>query len=142
LSKNCIVCGKPIRKKTNYVRFDKPRPYRAATTKIIMDREVEDMSEQEERPEGLRMVDSLGNITLYTANPPKTKAECQRFTNGTVLAVKRHWNERDVISEFSFWDGETYEDEFFDNGRCAQRQGYASARHGDRWTWPGLKQGG
>jgi hypothetical protein len=138
MSRNCIVCGKPIRKKTNYVRFEQPRPYRARTTKIVCGHEMEDLSEQEERPEGLRKVDSSGNITIWTARPPKTKAECQRFTNHTVLSVKRG---DDAIREFSFWDGETYEDEFFDNGRCAQRQGYASARHGDRWTWPGLRTG-
>jgi hypothetical protein len=137
LSRNCIVCGKPIRKKTNYVRFEKPRPYRARTTKIICGHEMEDLSEQEERPEGLRRVDDFGNVVIWTNNPPKTKDDCQRFTNSTVLSVKR---DGEVIREFSFWDGETYQDEFFDNGRCAERQGYASARKGDRWTWPGLRK--
>lgn len=134
MSRKCIVCGKSIRKRTNYIRFERPLAYRPRQTQIVMDREMERLAERAARPEGHRIVDSHGNITFYTANPPKTKADCQRFTNHTVLAVKRSFDGQ-TISEFSFWDGETYEDEFFDSGKCAQRQGYASARAGDRWTW-------
>jgi hypothetical protein len=133
--RKCIVCGKPIRKRTNYVRFETPVTYRAATTKVLMGREIPDLGERAEKPEGHRDVDILGNVIYYTSNPPKTKAECQRFTNAAVLSVRRHWSDPDTIHEFSFWDGETYEDEFFHSGDCAKKQGYAAARAGHRWKW-------
>jgi hypothetical protein len=93
MTRKCINCGKPIAKKTHTVRIEPTRPYRPATTKMLMGREVPDMSEQQEKPEGHREVGEF-STTIYTDNPPKTKADCQRFVNGEVVSVKRHWKRR------------------------------------------------
>lgn len=135
MTRKCIVCGKPIRKRTNYLRFEEPREYRPRTTKVICGHEMTDQEERQAKPEGTREVSELGNVTLYTANKPRTKEDCQRFTNGTVLSVKRDWRNPEFIGEFSFWDGSSYMDEFFHSGECAQKQGYAAARDGHRWVW-------
>jgi hypothetical protein len=72
---------------------------------------------------------------------PKTKQECQIFTNQQIVATSRRkvFDETlgaakydhpqiDVgISQFSEWDGESYVDPFFCSGTCAQKLGYAAA---------------
>jgi hypothetical protein len=128
--KHCINCGEAIPKKTHGVRFEKPQEYRPATTKTMMGREFPEFAERPSKPEGHRDVDSHGNSVIYTDNPPKTKADCQRFVNGLIVSVKRHWKDRHTIHEFTYWDGETYLDPFFDKGRCAQEFGYKAARAG------------
>lgn len=106
---HCIVCGKQIRKRFESISF----------LPVQGNRQNYDRKE--------------GNIYLDHEHRPKTKEECQRFTNHAIISVSvDHTGER--IFSFKWWEGE-YEDEFFCSGKCAQKQGYASARAGHRWTW-------
>lgn len=67
---------------------------------------------------------------------PQTKAECQQYTNAQITSVKRFKKYDAVtdtttdrgIDQFSTWDGETYEDEFFCNGTHARDFAYMIAR--------------
>jgi hypothetical protein len=107
---HCIVCGKQIKKRFESISF------------------------LPASGNGRQNYDREGN-TIYLEPPlrPKTKAECQRFTNHEVISVNMDSYTGHVWS-FKWWEGE-YEDEFFCTGSCARKQGYASARHGDRFTW-------
>lgn len=73
----------------------------------------------------------------YTAEPLKSKAECQRVTNNKVLSVS--WSRgstanyepdpaKDEITSFTEWDGESYSDQFFCKGEHAKDFGYSLAR--------------
>lgn len=111
----CIVCGKPIRKKTTtyYVR--------EATN---------------EKPHGHRESSIGGTIfDLHFAaeRMPKSRPEVQAVVNGTVIFHR--YGAQGRIWTFTTWDGESYEDEFFHSKECAMKQGYASARSGHRYTW-------
>jgi len=74
--------------------------------------------------------------TVRVAELPRSKAECQRLTNGHIVSVSYHRSEvyrpedKDRVDGFTEWDGESYRDEFFCKGVCAQSFGYACARHG------------
>lgn len=107
---HCIVCGRQIKKKFGHISF------MPATAN---GRENGDRSD--------------GNIYLDPELRPRNKAECQRYTNHDILTVTMDHTGQYVHS-FKWWEGE-YEDEFFDTGACARKQGYASARHGERYTW-------
>jgi hypothetical protein len=132
MGRTCINCGKPIAKKTQSVRFDKPRPYRAETYRVLGGRKYTDLPEQKEIVEGHREV-SHSITVIYTNNPPRTKAECQRFVNGEIVSVRRHFADRDIIHEFGYWDGVSYVDKFFHNGACAQEFAYKAAKAGVRF---------
>jgi hypothetical protein len=131
MSRACINCGQRIPKKTQRVRIEPPVEYKAATTKMLMGREIQDMPERQEKPEGHREGSEF-STTIYTAYPPKTKADCQRFVNGEVVSVRRHWKDPATIHEFTYWDGESYQDPFFHNGSCAEKFAYKAARAGVR----------
>lgn len=131
MTKSCINCGQPIPKKTHKVYIKPPVEYRPATTKVIMGRDMPDLSERQAKPEGHRDVGEF-STTIYTDNPPKTKDECQRFVNGQVVSVRRHWKDPATIDEFTYWDGESYQDRFFHNGACAQKFAYWAANRGVR----------
>jgi hypothetical protein len=131
----CIVCNKPIRKKTTtwYVRA--PVEAREVTYKEICGHRMVDLEALEAKPAGTVESTVGGSIkTVFVDEFPTTKDECSRLTNETVVSVSKHHSGQH-IEKFSTWDGESYEDEFFDNGRCAQKQGYAAARHGHRFEW-------
>ena len=72
---------------------------------------------------------------------PKTKADCQKLTNETVVSVEYQYETdnnydqtgRRVIHSYSTWDGESYKDQFFCNGEHAKAFGYAAAHHGLRF---------
>lgn len=108
----CIVCGKPIKKKTETVYF-----------KLA----------DAEHPHGTVEREYQWSSKLYLDVIPKTKTEAQRYVNQPIVHVSR--SHRDEIYSVSIWDGESYDDPFFHSGDCAKKQGYAAARAGHRWTW-------
>jgi hypothetical protein len=59
---------------------------------------------------------------------PKTLAEAQALLNEQVVSL-RHGHRGLVVST---WDGESYADEFFDTGLCAQKFGYSAVRNARR----------
>jgi hypothetical protein len=131
VSRKCINCGRTIAKKTNTIRFDTPRAFRpAGHMSEVMGHKVGYQPERAEKPEGHREEDGFGGWTIYTSNPPKTKAEAQRYSNHPIVSIRR-W--KDAISQFSVWDGESYEDQFFHSGKCATEFGYKAARAGVRF---------
>jgi hypothetical protein len=132
MSRACINCGQRIPKKTQRVRIEPPVEYKAATTKMLMGRTMPDMPERLEKPEGHREVGQF-TTTIYTDNPPRKQADCQRFVNGEIVSVRRHFNDEGIINQFSYWDGESYMDEYFHNGACAKRFAYKAARRGVRF---------
>lgn len=105
---NCIVCGRPIRKRMETLWFS------PATSNG--------------RQNGDR-----GDTSVYLDEElhPRTKEEAARYTNHEITRVTFH-NGR--VSSITWWTGE-YDDPFFDTGACAKKQGYASAQHGHRYTW-------
>lgn len=117
MSRACIVCGASIRKRTVTWSIRLPR----AANGVI-----------EEKLEGDIKRDAV-SVTLYTRNRPRSKADCQLLTNQPVVSVRR-WPDG-YIYQFSVWDGESYESQFFCSNRCAIKQGIASAEHGHRYKW-------
>jgi hypothetical protein len=115
----CIVCGKPIAKRFGALWFQRSTdgspasPFASATTP---------------KPDGTRI-----NQTLYLDHPPTTKDEAARYVNQPIQRIIGMHN--GYISGVTTWDGESYIDRFFCRDKCAVRQGYASAHHGDRFTW-------
>ena len=111
----CRYCGKAIRKRTITVRL-KPEP-----------------TGNEHPMEGFSRYIFVGSTY------PRTKAECQRLTNHAISAVRRYqpikgvgldWDEKtgeSYIEQFTEWDGESYNDEFFCTGECAKNFGYMIA---------------
>jgi len=114
----CRYCGAPIGKKTRSV-FVHPR------------------GEENDRPY------FCGVLSVDPENPPRSKADCQRLVNQTVVSVRYDdiWWRRDengslsadrsfgrVVNSFATWDGESYEDQFFCSDKHAKMFGYASAR--------------
>jgi hypothetical protein len=104
----CRWCGKPIAKRTTNIYFG--RSNNLATDSIC------------NRPE-----------------KPTSKAEVQRLINQQVVSVR--WRdkprgyaddgppERDYIWWAGVWDGESYEDEYFDRNQCAQDMGRSAVKH-------------
>lgn len=97
---HCRYCGKPIRKHTRTVWINGGF---------------------------LPGNDSDSSRHVVVDPPPRTAADCERLTNWQVLSVRRSRG-GDTISRFSEWDGESYADEFFCTGTCAQAMGYAACR--------------
>jgi hypothetical protein len=58
----------------------------------------------------------------------RTRADCQKFTNGHVVSTTRSYRNRELIGHFGEWDGRSYVDEFFCTGGCAQAFGYYAAK--------------
>jgi len=57
---------------------------------------------------------------------PRTKEECQRLVNETVLAVRRSHDGKS-ITRFSTWDGVSYQSDYFCTGADAIRYAYKVA---------------
>ncbi len=110
----CIVCGKPIAKKTHTI-------YLRETNSNRSHGEYSDETYSK-------------HLFLDKDKWPKNKADCQKLTNMIVVSVQYTGSERSIYS-FGVWDGQSYDDEFFHSQLCATRQGYAAAREGLRWTW-------
>lgn len=81
--------------------------------------------------------DTLFSRYAHTAEPVKSKAECEKLTNQQVLSVS--WSrgstadydpapEKDEITSFGEWDGESYDDLFFCSGAHAKDFAYSLAR--------------
>jgi hypothetical protein len=74
-------------------------------------------------------------IYLGKGNRLRSKTECQKHTNQKILSVsyRDQWiddvNDR-YVSYFNIWDGESYVNEFFCSGTCAQQMGRAAAAKG------------
>jgi len=78
-----------------------------------------------------------GHVYTGKGHRLRSKAECQPYTNQTILSVK-YMEERDddnrvigrYVWSFTVWDGETYIDQYFCNGEHARFFGYAMAKKG------------
>jgi hypothetical protein len=119
----CIVCGRPIAKRTATLYFREPKAYQPAKPTSWGD----EWPAQEAKPDGLRE----GNH-LYLQHRPRTRAEAQRYVNGQIVSSKRR---AEFVTSVNYWDGESYADKYFCTNNCAMRQGYASAAHGARYVW-------
>ncbi len=74
-------------------------------------------------------LDFAGSKTLDVDAYPATKAEAQRLVPEQIVSVSHGWSASEgKIARFSTWDGESWKDEFFCGGVCAQRYGYRMAR--------------
>jgi hypothetical protein len=130
---HCIVCNKPIPKRTHTWYLREAVEAHEETFKEQMGHRMSNHDFREAKPVGT--IDHGHTIhTIYVDQFPKTKEDCARFTNQTVVSVRRH-HTGDYISQFSTWDGVSYQDEYFDSGKCAAKQGYAAAQLGHRFTW-------
>lgn len=119
----CRCCGTPIAKSTRSIRVRK-EPYVDHYTI-----ERPDFSIGAER--GAKKIETVTQPrfkdTLYET-VLRSKADCQRYTNGTVTAVS--YNNDRTVSHFYVWDGESYESQFFCSNVCAQGLGYLMAAEG------------
>ena len=107
----CRYCGKPIAKRTNWVRFTLAR------------------TEYQKNETYVRYIE----VPAY----PKSKAECQKLTNLTVVSVRwaeiyddNHVMSKPYIESFGEWDGKSYKDAYFCNGDHAKSFGYVMAGSG------------
>lgn len=96
----CRYCGKAIAKRTTTVQFGSTAEAAARNS----------------------------SYWRYRVETPTTKAEAQKLLNETVVSVKRHGN--GDLWMVGVWDGESYVDGFFHNGKCAKRFAYLMAREG------------
>jgi hypothetical protein len=62
------------------------------------------------------------------------RADCLRRTNHPYV-TRLHRNPRGLVIRFDSWDGESFMSPYFCTNRCAERQGYQSARDGHRWNF-------
>lgn len=123
MTKRCIVCDKPIAKRTHQFSFRAPRPAAPAMPGIPA---------MEAIPDGtFNRGHSYSEIFL--AERPTRVEELTRWTNHTVVRFER--DSRGAINRFSTWDGESYRDPHFHSETCAAKQGRASAHDGHRYTW-------
>lgn len=98
----CRMCGKPIKKHVRTVWVE-------STT---ADRQYHRSSEFSRH--------------AY-ADDVRTKADCQRLTNGHVVSVNRS-HKPEFIRRFGEWDGESYLDKHFCGGPCTTSFAYMMAR--------------
>lgn len=108
----CIVCGRAIAKTTKSIYFYVPGP---GSDFKVGDRQ------------------GTFTVTLYVAERPANRQEAQRHTNDRIISSRTDSHGR--ISTIGTWDGESYRDKYFCTNQCAMDQGYASAKHGARFTW-------
>lgn len=107
-SPKCVVCGKPIKKRFHHLSFS------PATGN--------------HREPGERQGSTM---FLDLVDRPETKEAAQRYTNHAILSVVMTQGK---VYSIKWWEGD-YEDKFFCTQTCARKQGYASANHGQRYTW-------
>ena len=75
---------------------------------------------------------------LVVSELPRTKEDCQKLTNKTVISISRQvkydyetdTRSKEFIRSFNEWDGESYIDNYFCNGGHAKRFAYAVASAG------------
>lgn len=115
----CRYCGKPIAKQTRSVNMTTPES-------------LEQYAYQRQ----------LSAFQRWIAKPkdewPRTKADCQRLSNWTVVSVSRdhRWDkardevDKSFIGSWSEWDGESYADRYFCSGDHAKAFGYRCAEQG------------
>jgi hypothetical protein len=105
--KQCIVCGRSVKRITQDLDV---RPACAGAS-------------------------SGYSIGAHVVADMRTRADCLRHTNQPYV-VSTLRGPGGFVSRMTVWDGVSfYHDGFFCTGRCAQSQGYASARRGDRFRW-------
>ena len=119
----CIVCDKAIAKRLTYIWFKDPEPARPAGMFGAA---------REAKIHGMREDGPILSY-VYLDQFPTTKQEAQKYSNGQLISVRKRSD--GSISEAAFWDGESYTKKYFCKDACAVKQGWASARHGDRFTW-------
>ncbi len=104
-SKKCIVCGRPVPRRTILYTVWPLSNRTGGFTHAMIEADL------------------------------RTVGDCRRHTNLPFIISTRR--DRDgFINSFAAWDGESYSHGgYFCTGRCAQDQGYASAKHGNRYVW-------
>lgn len=127
--RKCIVCGKPVTKRTTTYFHREPEEARPAKELGAWGGAI---PAREAKPEG-HVEGSSALRYFYTSTPPRTVEDCRRWTNHAVVSVRRRKN--GDIYRFGTWDGESYASPYFHSDGCARDQGYASAQHGARFTW-------
>lgn len=125
MKKLCIVCGKPIPKRTHGYYFRKPQPAHTGLEGPIR------IAPRDARPEGYVERGTFIS-TIYTDHRPETRVACARYTNEQIV---HHTMSDGAIYSFSTWDGKSYRDPWFHSDTCAVQQGRASAEHGHRYVW-------
>ena len=133
MTKKCIVCGKPIPKRTHTFWIE--QPVEAAPERPMFAGSRSMMPARAERLEGHIEKGSFSS-RIYTSRPPQNRAECARWSNHEVVSHK-YGAPGMGIRQFTTWDRESYRDPHFHSEECAAKQGRASAHAGDRFTWKG-----
>lgn len=104
-SKKCIVCGRRVPRRMVFVEVSPPSNPNGTSRHARVNEDL------------------------------RSLADCQRHTNLPFVVSARR-DGQGFVRAFNAWDGESYMNGgFFCTNRCAQDQGYASAAHGDRYTW-------
>jgi len=102
----CRCCGKPIAKSTRIVWLRRPSSTGPSNSDFSRTMEVDSF--------------------------PTSREECQRLTNWQVTALsywKSEEGEARHVTSFHEWDGESWKDEFFCTGTCAEAFARMCARH-------------
>lgn len=131
--RKCIVCSRNIPKWTGTLYFKEEVQAREEVRGERMGHSYIEQHALEAKPDGtMESTGSLATLYLRAERLPKSKAEAQALTNLKVISVN-YLHGR--VYSVGTWDGESYRDKYFCTNTCAQKQGYASAMHGARFTW-------
>lgn len=105
----CLTCSRKIAKATEH-HFLRQSPQTLAQVKASTNRQVV--------------------FWRYADEPGELAVTYQKRPGGGYgdLEFETRAKSKTLIDEFSTWDGESYVDEFFCTGTCAQRYGYRMAR--------------
>jgi hypothetical protein len=124
----CIVCDKALAKRTTTLWFRAPVPPLVPDPAKPWERHHAHPGKADGHIDR-----SPGITTFYLTDLPKTKADVQRFSNGTI--IRAPLNDQGYIGQATIWDGESYVEKFFCSTNCAVKQSTASAHRGDRFRW-------
>lgn len=128
----CRYCGKPIAKHTESKSVRDPRGGNAAGAiagPIHSKAECQRLVNQTVVSVSYHPDDS----SIYGPADPSLepiKVKGSGYTHAYETERHRRPDQPRLVSGFSTWDGESYADEFFCNGKCALRFAYVMARDG------------
>jgi hypothetical protein len=118
----CRYCGKPIRKRTDWIEVLKTAPRTHVPVMAYGKPGTPDQFVQ--KPTGEMTPIHVPKHVI--ADPlPQTKEAAQKLVNMKIVSVRRNG---EGIRYLSVWDGESYRDEFFCTGEHAQKYAYAMVR--------------
>jgi hypothetical protein len=131
----CRCCGNPIAKQTDSKAVRDPRGGNAANA---IAGPLYSKADCQRLVNGTVVSVSYhpDSSSIYGPADPSLPPVPVKLAHGPSYETERHRqpDQPRLVSSFTVWDGESYVDEFFCNGKCATRFAYVMARAGYRTT--------